>query len=183
MTPPFLEKFHATLFSLDSLALVATSVETILVLFLCFKILSLYRSSQKNWQDSQNHKIPMWLSSLSEFADFQLRELRDRSGKASFQKSIEKVNEVGLFFIGAVEYVVRKESLSTQQRHLLTVQLLQSSLNYSAKDISKVYSHALSTCSNSPARNSAKIGAQSFGEWMSPNKTKIIPSLASVLPA
>lgn len=165
----------------DNIALTASSIAVLLMVLLLYRVITLYNRSQESDSEEKEKRTPEFLSNLNNFAQFQLNSVRDASGNLGFIGNKEHRVEVGLFFIGAVEFVVRKNDLSSKQRHQLIVQLLQDSMNFSAKEISRVYSQALAVCSNSPSKNTAKKGAKAFKEWSSEESPKVATKLATII--
>lgn len=165
----------------DYIATAASTCAVLLVLLLCYRILSLFKASQNELVKDQEKAIPELLSLLRDFTRFQVNSVRDTSGALGFLNDKERRTEAGLFFIGAVEYVVKKNSLSSKHRHQFIVQLLQESMAFSAKEVSNAYSQALAVCSVSSAKNTAKLGAKSFKEWSSDQSPKETIKLSTVL--
>lgn len=149
----------------DNLALTASALAAFLMLLLLHRVSSLYRASQLSRHETEEGNAVGFSSQLIDFAQFQINSVHQGAGEKRVFEDQENRSEVGLFFIGAVEFVVKMNGLSSKQRHMLIVELLRESLDFSAKEVSKVYSQALVTCSNSPSKNTVKLGAKAFKEW------------------
>ena len=163
----------------DYIATTASTCAVLLVLLLCYRVISLFKASQNELAKEQQKAIPELLSLLRDFTQFQVNSIRDLSGALLSDK--DRRTEAGLFFIGAVEYVVKKNGLSSKHRHQFIVQLLQESMAFSAKEVSRAYSQALAVCSVSSAKNTAKLGAKAFKAWSSEEPPKEMLKLSTVL--
>ena len=167
--------------SVEYAAIGAVVVVLCLLSLLIVRVLKLYRLSESRLVGSTGHLVNDVLQKLEVFAVFQLDAFRDDCGKISFSGNENKTGQATYYLMGAVEYAIRKNHLSAQDRHILVVKLLQTNLGLCAKEVSKFYGRARALCSGSTDHNPIKTGAKAYKEWSNVGATSVPLTLSSVI--
>lgn len=85
---------------------------------------------------------------------------------------LTKVNDsVCLYLIGAIEFIGKQNNYSVQERRILTIKVLKTFFDISAKDLSTYYSNAAKREPNSDQDNMIRSGAKAARLWQVDQKT------------
>jgi len=150
----------------EAIAQSMTAAALTLIFVLFYRLITLDRKEQFR-QETQTslQSGQSWLD-LQAFAKNQLNDFRSENGEFNFTNDEAKVGLASYYLIGAAEFVGKQDELTSNERRMVVIKLLQTDLGLCAKQVSKFYAGAKAICSTSSKDNPVRTGAKAFKIWL-----------------
>jgi len=150
----------------DDIAMLMIITASVLLSLLFFRIIQLYKQELRDLNAKAPILTEISLSYMQDFFENQLVSLRNEGGGYNFIGDENQTGLVAYYMIGAVEFLGKRDELSSVARRMLVIKLLQNNLGLCAKQVSKSYAGAKAICSTSSKDNPVKTGATACKDWL-----------------